>query len=83
MKKRASYSPAKNKKRGGTFATGESRGRQEWNDQSLNDFIRNTLGSEEPIPMEFDRPSLGGGIHRGSSDIIMFSSGVKQSQSQS
>ena len=36
MKKRVSYSPAKNKKRGGggggTFVSGESRGRKEWND---------------------------------------------------
>jgi len=47
------------------------------NEQSFNDFVRNTLGSNEDklinaIEQEIERPSLGGGIHRGSSDIIMF-----------
>jgi hypothetical protein len=50
------------------------------NDVSFNDFIRNTLGNEDnkvggpALETDFDRPSLGGGIHRGSSDIVMFNS---------
>lgn len=51
------------------------------NDVSFNDFIRNTLGNDDNkgvapgvsvFETDFERPSLGGGIHRGSSDIVMF-----------
>lgn len=64
------------------------------NDASFNDFIRNTLGSnDEHKHMQgvlnfdsqilkgndlFDKPSKGEGVNRGSSDLVMFSSGAKR-----
>lgn len=62
------------------------------NDASFNEFIKQTLGSNEDatkggvsggggigggieslnFDVDIERPSMGGGIHRGSSDIVMF-----------
>jgi hypothetical protein len=49
---------------------------------SFNDFIKHTLGSNEDKvggEQEAERPSLGGGIHRGSTDIVMLKQGKKTS----